>query len=144
MCELLEVSPGGYYKWLKWQPSAREMGNAILLKRIKKIFEGSKKTYGWRRVHNDFSKEGILCNHKTVAKVMKDNNLTPLRKRKYRSTTDSNHKLPISENVLCRDFNVKWANIAWVSDITYGAPRPLVGVHISGMQTWIKEVEFQQ
>lgn len=50
---------------------------------------------------------------------MKQNGITPARKRKFKSTTDSKRNLPISQNVLCRDFNAKRPNVAWVSDITY-------------------------
>ena len=50
---------------------------------------------------------------------MRKHEITPKRKRKYKSTTDSNHKLPTAPNVLDREFVVDEANEVWVSDITY-------------------------
>jgi transposase InsO family protein len=50
---------------------------------------------------------------------MKENNLSPKRKRRFKATTDSKHDLPIKENVLCRQFTVTKPNVTWVSDITY-------------------------
>ena len=42
-------------------------------------------------------------------------------KRRFKVTTDSNHKLPISPNLLNREFNVAEPDKAWVGDITYNA-----------------------
>lgn len=50
---------------------------------------------------------------------MRKEGLRPPRKRRFKSTTDSNHDLPIAENVLSREFRVESPNEAWVSDITY-------------------------
>ena len=50
---------------------------------------------------------------------MRENEITPKRKRKYKSTTDSRHRMPISPNVLAREFEVKEVDEVWVSDITY-------------------------
>jgi putative transposase len=50
---------------------------------------------------------------------MKRHNLAPRRKRSFKSTTDSKHKLPVAPNILNREFNTKKPNVAWVSDITY-------------------------
>ncbi len=119
MCNLLEVSTGGYYKWLKRPVSERALKHKLLLKQIKRIFNDTGKTYGWRRIHRALLAQGTVCNHKTVAALMKQNGITPARKRKFKSTTDSKHNLPISQNVLCRDFKAKRPNVAWVSDITY-------------------------
>jgi putative transposase len=39
--------------------------------------------------------------------------------KKYKATTNSNHNLPVAENILNRDFYAKNPNEKWVSDITY-------------------------
>lgn len=45
--------------------------------------------------------------------------LKAIQKEKYKRTTDSNHKLPIKDNLLKRNFNINQPNKVWVSDITY-------------------------
>jgi transposase InsO family protein len=42
-------------------------------------------------------------------------------KRKFKATTDSNHKLPVAENLLNREFNPPAPDSVWASDITYVA-----------------------
>jgi hypothetical protein len=46
MCQVLEVSPSGYYAWRKRPPSQREQDNQQLLEKIRTIHEQSHKTYG--------------------------------------------------------------------------------------------------
>lgn len=58
-------------------------------------------------------------NHKVVEDLMHEHGISPRRKRKFRSTTDSKHQLPINENVLNRDFSPERPNEVWASDITY-------------------------
>lgn len=50
---------------------------------------------------------------------MRKHQITPRRKRRFRATTDSNHKLPIAPNILDREFSPETADEVWVSDITY-------------------------
>ena len=50
---------------------------------------------------------------------MKILNLKAKTARKFKVTTDSNHKLPINSNVLNRDFSKTSINQKWVGDITY-------------------------
>lgn len=50
---------------------------------------------------------------------MKEHGLKPTWKREFVHTTDSNHNLPVAENLLNRDFNPKVINHSWVANITY-------------------------
>ena len=49
---------------------------------------------------------------------MRLNGLRPVWKRKFVHTTDSKHTMPVSPNVLARQFEKPLPNQAWVSDIT--------------------------
>lgn len=52
--------------------------------------------------------------------MMKANGLKSKTAKKYRpQTTDSNHNLPVAENVLNRQFTAEAPCQKWVSDITY-------------------------
>lgn len=50
---------------------------------------------------------------------MKENGIRARRKKRFKVTTDSNHKLPVADNVLNRQFQAKEKDQVWVSDITY-------------------------
>ncbi len=52
---------------------------------------------------------------------MKENGIAAKRRKKIKATTNSNHNLPVAENLLKRDFKASEPNQAWVGDITYVA-----------------------
>ena len=51
--------------------------------------------------------------------MMRDNAIRARSKRKYKVTTDSNHGLPVSDNLLDRDFQPERPDLVWTGDITY-------------------------
>jgi putative transposase len=116
---VLSVSRSGYYKWLVNRDGVRALRHAQLLVKIEQSFTDSRATYGVRRVHADLNRQGIHVNKKVVQKLMHVNRIRPARKRKYKSTTDSKHDLPVAENRLARQFTVGQPNEVWVGDITY-------------------------
>lgn len=119
MCNALDVSRSGYYKWLKRGVTQRQQRREMLLQRILEIFEETHQTYGSPRMHKKLRAEGWTCSRRTVAELMKEHEITPKRKRKYKSTTDSNHALPVAPNLLDRQFTTEEPDEVWVSDITY-------------------------
>ena len=120
MCEVLDVSRAGYYAWLKRPASARERSNAVLDEQIAKVFADSRETYGSPRVHGALRKQGVKCGENRVAGRMRKNALISVRRRKYRpQVTDSNHNLPVAENLLEQEFTATEPNQRWVGDITY-------------------------
>ena len=80
----------------------------------------SKGAYGYRKIHEDivetFAKPWCP---ETVRCIMKDKGLRSTRGRKFVVTTDSNHTMPVAENILERDFKTDAPNQKWVADITY-------------------------
>lgn len=79
----------------------------------------SKETYGSPRITKELNMKGTAVSQKTIARIMKNNNIKSRAKRKYKVTTDSNHKFPISPHLLKRRFLTSDTNQVWVSDITY-------------------------
>lgn len=118
-CRVLRVSRTGFYKWLKRGMSKQASKRLWLTKEIKSIYKSSRGNYGSPRVQKALKKKGIHHNHKTVEKIMKENGIKARRKKKFKVTTDSNHKLPVAENVLNRQFQTEEKDKVWVSDITY-------------------------
>jgi putative transposase len=115
----MKVSTGGFYKWLKGIESKRAKQRAALLKRILEIFEESRETYGSPRMHRQLKAEGYQCTRRTVEKLMREHEIQPKQKRKFKTTTDSKHNLPIAPNIVDREFDSREADEVWVSDITY-------------------------
>lgn len=118
LCECMQVARSGFYAWKK-QPTVLDLNEAFVKERMKALFELSRCTYGFRRMQMTLKQEGIDCNHKNVIRLMKELNLAPKVKRKFRATTNSKHSLPVEPNRLERKFFAVRPNIAWVGDITY-------------------------
>jgi putative transposase len=70
-------------------------------------------------MHAELVGRGHACCENTVARVMREAGIAAKTKRKFRHTTDSNHPLPVAENVLDRAFDPVEPNAAWVADVTY-------------------------
>ena len=119
MCTVLDVSRGRYYQWVKEPVGEREKANQDLVEKIRKIHEKSKQTYGSPRIIAELIKQGINCGHNRVVRLMRENGIKAKMKRRFKNTTDSNHKYPIADNILNRDFTAAARDKKWVSDITY-------------------------
>ncbi len=119
MCRLLSVSRSGYYSWKNRPLSGRNQANQELLTEIKRVFEDEKKRPGSPRISRRLQEEGKSASRHRVAKLMKANGLRAKAAKKYKATTNSNHSLPVSPNLLEQDFIADTPNQKWVSDITY-------------------------
>jgi len=119
LCRCLAVSRSGYYAWGRRLPSERVKQDARLKVKVAVSHSASRRTYGSPRVLRDLREWGHRVSRKRVARLMRELGLEGRRKRRFRATTDSQHRFPVAPNVLMRDFDVEAPNIAWVADITY-------------------------
>jgi transposase InsO family protein len=119
LCGALGVSAAGYYAWRDRPASARQERRDALLVEVRAIHAEFKARYGSPRVHAELVARGHPCCVNTVAKAMRDNGIAAKAAKTYRCTTDSNHDLPVAENLLGRQFDPDSPNEAWVADITY-------------------------
>jgi putative transposase len=120
LCEVLCVSRSSYYAWDKRPESNRSKENKILLEKIKAIHNKSDKVYGSMKIGKQLnSGNNPPVNHKRVERLMNENGLKSKVSKKFRATTNSNHKLPVAENILNRNFTESKPNEKMVSDITY-------------------------
>jgi hypothetical protein len=67
MCRVLGVSPSGYYAWRKRGLSRRRREDAALLERVRRIWEGSGRTYGAPRVWAELRACGVRCSRKRLS-----------------------------------------------------------------------------
>jgi putative transposase len=119
LCDALGVSAAGYYGWRDRPASARQQQRAALLVEIRAIHAEFKARYGSPRIHAELVARGHDCCVNTVARVMQENGIAAKTARKFRCTTDSDHGLPVAENLLDRQFDPETPNEAWVAAITY-------------------------
>lgn len=122
MCEVLEVSPAGFYASQKRAPCLRTIADETLLLHVRVAFTKSRATYGAPRVQRELREDGIRVGTKRVARLMRQDGLVGRAPRRRRvATTDSQHPHPIAPNRLDRQFDVNGVavNQVWVSDITY-------------------------
>ena len=119
MCEYLGVSRSGYYDWLKRKPSKRNLENAEILKAAKKSYNRSKGIFGLDKILKDVRRAFPGCGRNRLYRILKNNNIYSRRKRKFKVTTNSKHKLPVAENLLNQNFIVEKPNTVWVTDISY-------------------------
>lgn len=119
LCRTLLVSSSGYYSWSHRRPCNRRQADASLGIKIAISHRRSGGTYGSPRVFKDLKGEGLPVGRKRVERLMRQQGLRSVRKRRFRATTNSRHDLPVKRNVLARAFSVDRPNAAWVGDITY-------------------------
>lgn len=119
ICRVIEISASGYYKWVNGSIVIRKVKDKILLVKIKEVFAKSYETYGSPKITSKLREKNIRTSKNRVARLMRENNLKSIVKQKFKATTNSNHNLPVAENVLKQNFKTSKPNEVWTSDITY-------------------------
>jgi transposase InsO family protein len=74
--------------------------------------------YGRPRITAALRRHGWVVNPKRVYRLLREDNLLCLRKRKFVVTTDSNHNRRVYPN-LAKEITLSGINQLWVADITY-------------------------
>jgi len=116
MCRLGQVSRAGFYR--HWQQREPRTEQTELRARMHEIVLANRRNYGYRRVTRELHSQGWAVNHKRVARLMAEDNLLCLRKRRFVATTDSGHDLRVYLNLAAR-MHLTGIDQLWVADITY-------------------------
>ena len=117
MCGVLKQSRSGYYAWKKRDPGIRHRENEELLSRIREIHEQSRRLYGSPRIRAELVEQGFRCGKNRVARIMRDNAVrAEVKKRRFRRTTDSNHRYALAANLL---LDKRQTEGVWASDMTF-------------------------
>lgn len=120
MSKLFRVSRSGFYDWLSRKPSRRSVADRELTAIITGVFRRSQCRYGRPKIQKSLAGLGIRAGDNRVWRLMKSAKIRPISEKRFRvQTTDSRHRLPISANLLRRNFTASAPNRVWVSDITY-------------------------
>ena len=115
MCEVAGFSRAGYYRFL--DPEKPAPADMDLRDEIQKIaLEWP--SYGSRRIKRELKERGWDVNRKRVQRLMREDNLLCVRKRKFVVTTDAAHGLKVYPN-LAGSMILTGVDQLWIADITY-------------------------
>ncbi len=107
MARTLNAHRSAYYRWERnsdKRTSALKVEKSLVFN-IKQIQNNVHYSYGTPRITDALNKMDIdPVNHKRVSRLLSENGLNRKKKRYFRHTTHSNHKLNIAENILDREF----------------------------------------
>jgi putative transposase len=120
ICEVLDVSPSGFYSWRSRPPSDRRLYDEELIRDIRRSFGDSGETYGVRRIWPDLKDWGHAVGRERVARLVRSLKLVAQSKRRKRPL-DQGERLEsaIAPNTLDRAFTASAPNQKWVADFTY-------------------------
>ncbi len=115
-CQLAQVSRAGFYRsWQEQRPVEEEME---VRSAIQQIAIEHRRRYGSRRISAELRRRGMPVNHKRVVRMMREDNLLAVKRRRFMVTTDSNHSLEVYLNLASR-MRLTGMDQLWVADITY-------------------------
>jgi transposase InsO family protein len=119
MCRWLGVSKSGFYEWRRRPDSATAERRKKLALIIRRIFDDSDGTYGYRRIAAQLARQGTIAGAELVRKLMRELGLTPCQPRPWRpATTQQGQAGPIPD-LVNRDFTAAAPGAKMVGDITY-------------------------
>ena len=115
MCELGHVSRAALYRF---DPKAERRDHELDLRDAIQRIALQFPCYGRPRITAELRRQGWEVNHKRVGRILREDNLLCIRRRKFVRTTDSNHSLQIYPN-LAEKIKLNGVDQLWVADITY-------------------------
>jgi putative transposase len=119
MCRWLEVSKSGFYEWRSRPESATAERRKTLALIIKRIFDDSDSTYGYRRIARQLARQGTVAGPELVRRLMRELGLVACQPRPWRpSTTKQGAAGPIPD-LVNRDFSAAAPGEKMVGDVTY-------------------------
>ena len=118
LCEVMQVNRSSYYKYLE-KLGYPKRDEARLLVEVKALHSQSKSSYGSRRISKGLQGKGYDIGRYRARRLMRQAGVECKQRRRYRVTTQSDHRLPVAANQLNREFNVAVPNRVWATDITY-------------------------
>jgi putative transposase len=115
MCQLGQVSRASLYRFV---PDAEHADSDLDLRDEIQRVALEFPCYGRPRITAELKRRGWKVNHKRVGRIMLEDNLLCLRKRKFVATTDSNHNFRVYPN-LAGSMELTGIDQLWIADITY-------------------------
>ena len=118
LCAALGVSRSGFYAWRSRPESVHAQQDRRLRVLVRASFEGSRRRYGSPRIHEDLMEQQVRVSRKRVVRLMQEEGLVARARKRFKSTTISDHDQPVAANLLDRRFEAESPNQRWVGDTT--------------------------
>jgi putative transposase len=119
MCAWLDVSKSGFYEWKSRPESATAKRRQMLRLLIKRIFDDSDGTYGYRRIAEQLARQGTVAGAELVRTLMRQLGLVACQPRPWRPATTKQGQAGPIPDLVCRDFSAEVPGQKMVGDITY-------------------------
>ena len=133
LCRMLDVSKSGYHAFVSRGPSKRTQDNARLSVAIQAAHVRTRETYGPERLQDELRDDGFKAGVSRIKRLRKKLGLRCKQVRQFKATTNSNHNLPVADNLLNQKFETSQPNETWVTDITY-VPTGEGWLYLSGVK----------
>ncbi len=119
-CQVLGVNRSGYYNYEASQANkADDSEHQEILEWVKDIAESSDDSYGSRRMKKALNALGYSVSRNKARKLMRESGVQVRHRKKFKITTNSNHKQPLFDNLVNRQFDVPQPDQVYVADVTY-------------------------
>ena len=119
MCQLLGVTRSGFYGHQRRGSDRTDPYHQELLEAVRDIARATEDSYGSRRMRKALNVLSYPVSRNKARKLMKEAGVQVKYRKKYKVTTNSNHRQPVFENVVDRQFDVDQPDQVYVGDITY-------------------------
>ncbi|MCL2356912.1 MAG: IS3 family transposase [Defluviitaleaceae bacterium] len=118
----MDVTKSAYYAWDKRPESDGIKRKKEITKRVREGFFNNHRIPGSTKISKALTAKENPVGRRIVSAIMRENGWKSKVVKKYKAATNSNHNLPVAENLLNREFTATAPNQKWVSDITYVPP----------------------
>jgi putative transposase len=118
LCRTLGVSRSGFYAWRGRPESTHARRDRELSIRVRASFDTSRKRYGSPRIWEDLVEDKIRVSRKRIVRLMQEQGLRARVRKRFKSTTMSDHDQPVAANLLKQEFTAAAPNQRWVGDTT--------------------------
>jgi transposase InsO family protein len=110
MCELTNVRRAGFYRdWQERAPAEAEVAIRDSVQRAALAHRG----YGYRRITVVVQRSGVEVSERVVRRILRNDNLLAVRKRKFKVLTDSQHNFTVYANIAQYWWSTKSINFGW-------------------------------
>ena len=104
LCRMMRVSPRGYRSWRTRPVCQRVRTDMAVLAHIREQYSLSLGSYGRPRMTMELKEAGLDVGERRIGRLMRINGIKPVRTRRHKVTTDSQHRLGVAANWLDGDF----------------------------------------
>lgn len=117
MARVLDVSRSGFYDWRK-RPQTRDVERICRIQAVEQLHENKRGSLGSRRMATRLQRQGYPVGRYQARSLMREAGVVCRQRRRFRATTNTDHRRPVAPNRLARQFDVTQPNKVWCADIT--------------------------